>query len=151
MLEVKWTESRSVVSDFLWPHELYSPWDSPGQTTGVGSLSLLQGIFSTQESNQGFLHCWRILYQLSHQAIPSLCLLLRIPPQKWKDVALILAPSVPPPNPSAGTQPLQSTLSSSLLLKRMFQDSSEWLFSPHQVNKSDFVWLQFCSLWSLAD
>ena len=30
----------------LRPHGLYSPWDSPGQNTGVGSLSLLQGIFS---------------------------------------------------------------------------------------------------------
>ena len=35
------TESCSVVSDSLWPHELYSPWNSPGQNTGVGILSLL--------------------------------------------------------------------------------------------------------------
>ena len=34
---------------------------------GVGSLSLLQGIFPTQELNQGFLHCRWILYQLSYQ------------------------------------------------------------------------------------
>ena len=33
----------------------------------LGSLSLLQGIFPTQELNQGLLHCRRILYQLSHQ------------------------------------------------------------------------------------
>ena len=46
---------------------LQSPWDSPGQNTGVGSLSLLQGIFQTQESNQGLLHCRRILYQLRYQ------------------------------------------------------------------------------------
>ena len=31
----------------------YSAWNSPGQITGVGGLSLLQGIFPTQESNQG--------------------------------------------------------------------------------------------------
>ena len=37
------TESRSVVSDSLWPHGVYSAWNSPGQNTGVGSLSLLQG------------------------------------------------------------------------------------------------------------
>ena len=37
------------------------------QNTGVGSLSLLQGIFPTQELNQGPLHCRRILYQLSYQ------------------------------------------------------------------------------------
>ena len=42
------SESCSVVSDSLWPHELYSPWISSGQNTGVGSLSLLQGIFPTQ-------------------------------------------------------------------------------------------------------
>ena len=38
--------------------------------TGVGSLSLLQGIFLTQESNQVLLHCRQILYQLSHQGSP---------------------------------------------------------------------------------
>ena len=46
---------------------LYSPWDSPGKNTGVGSLSLLQGIFPTQRSNQGFPHCRQIFYQLNHQ------------------------------------------------------------------------------------
>jgi len=39
------SESRSVMSDLLQPHGLYSPWISPSQNTGVGSLSLLQGIF----------------------------------------------------------------------------------------------------------
>ena len=50
-------ESRSVVSNSLWPRGLYSPWDSPGQNTGVGGLSLLQGIFPTQRLNPGLLHC----------------------------------------------------------------------------------------------
>ena len=40
---MKESESRSVVSNSLRPHGLYSPWNSPGQNTGVGSLSLLQG------------------------------------------------------------------------------------------------------------
>ena len=39
--------------------------------TGVGSLSLLQGIFRTQESNQGVLHCRRILYLLRYQGSPN--------------------------------------------------------------------------------
>ena len=43
------SESRSVVSSSLRPHGLYSLWNSPGQNTGVGSLSLLQQIFLTQE------------------------------------------------------------------------------------------------------
>ena len=46
---------------------IYSPWNSPGHNTGVGSLSLLQGIFPTQGSNPGVLHCRWILYQLSHK------------------------------------------------------------------------------------
>ena len=50
-------ESRSVMSDSLTPHRLHSPWNSPGQNTGVGSLSLLQGIFPTQGSNPGLPHC----------------------------------------------------------------------------------------------
>ena len=79
ILFFKWTyhfllsesESHSVESDSLRPHGLYSPWNSPGQNTGVGSLSLLQGIFSTQGSNAGLLHCRRILYQLSHKGSPD--------------------------------------------------------------------------------
>ena len=63
----KESESCSVVSDSLQPHGLYSPWNSPGQNTGVGSFSLLQGIFPTQGSNPGLLGCRWILYQLSYQ------------------------------------------------------------------------------------
>ena len=43
------------------------PGDSPGNNTGVGCHALLQGIFSTQGSNPGILHCRRILYQLRYQ------------------------------------------------------------------------------------
>ena len=66
------SESHSVMSKSLWPCELYSPWDSPGQNTGVGSLSLLQGIFQTQGSNPGLLHCRWILHQPSHQGSPRI-------------------------------------------------------------------------------
>ena len=68
----KWSESesRSVVSDSLHPHGLYGPWNSPGQNTGAGNLSLLQGIFPTQWWNPGLPHCRRILYQLSHKWRP---------------------------------------------------------------------------------
>ena len=59
------SESRSVTSNSLGPHGLYSPWNSPGQNTGVGSLSFLQGIFPTQGLNPGLLHCRQILYQLN--------------------------------------------------------------------------------------
>ena len=49
---------------------LCSPWNSPGQNPRVGSLSLLQQIFLTQESNWGLLHCRQILCQLSYQGSP---------------------------------------------------------------------------------
>ena len=65
-------ESRSVVSDSLRPHGLYSLWNSPAQNIGVGILSFLQGIFPTQVSNPGFPHCRRIPYQLSHKGSPRI-------------------------------------------------------------------------------
>ena len=45
--------------------------NSPGQSTGVGSLSLLQGIFPTQGSNPGLPHCRQTLHQLSHRGSPE--------------------------------------------------------------------------------
>ena len=69
---LKWSESPSVVSDSLWPHGLYSPWNSPGQNTGVGSLYFLWGIFPTQGSNPGLPHCRWIFYQLSHKGSPTI-------------------------------------------------------------------------------
>ena len=64
------SRGRSVVSDSLRPRGLYSPRNSPGQDTGVGSHSLLQGIFPTQGSNPGLPHCRQILSQLSHKGRP---------------------------------------------------------------------------------
>jgi len=51
---------------FCDPKDSYSPWDFPAKNTGVGCHFLLQGIFLAQGSNQGLLHCRRILYRLSH-------------------------------------------------------------------------------------
>ena len=45
--------------------------DSPGKNTGVGCQVLPQGIFPTQGSNPGLLHCRQILYHLGHQGSPS--------------------------------------------------------------------------------
>ena len=69
-------KSCSVMSNSLRPHGVYGSWNSPGQNTGVDSLSLLWGIFPTQESNQGLLHCRWILYQLSYQGSSLTWLLL---------------------------------------------------------------------------
>ena len=75
---------------------LYSPWNSPGQNTGVGSLSLLQGIFSTQRSNLCLLHCRQILYQLSHKGSPRILDRVAYPfssgsswPRNWTGVSCI--------------------------------------------------------------
>ena len=81
-LRVFESEIRSVMSDSLWPHGLFSPWSSPGQNTGVDICSLLQRLFPTQELNPGLPHCRQILfsffscrqilYQLSHKGSPRI-------------------------------------------------------------------------------
>ena len=58
------SESHSIMSASLQSHGLYSPWNSPGQNTGVGSHSLLQGIFPIQGSNWSLPHCRQILYNV---------------------------------------------------------------------------------------
>ena len=59
----KW---KSLMSESLWHRGLYSPWNSLGQNTGVGNLSLPQGIFPTQGSNPGLPNCrrasWATMY-----------------------------------------------------------------------------------------
>ena len=65
--EAKWKDQFSRDSE---SHSVMS--NSPGQNTRVGSLSLLQQIFLTQESNWGLLHCRRILHQLSYQGSPNI-------------------------------------------------------------------------------
>ena len=69
IIKVKVKITQSCLT--LQPHGLYSPWNSPDQKTRVGRLSLLQGIFPTQRSNPGLLHCRHILYQLSHKRKPN--------------------------------------------------------------------------------
>ena len=68
--------SRSDVYDSLRPYGLQStsffcPWNFPGQNTGVGCHSLLQGLFLTQGWNPGLLHCREILQHLSQQGSPQ--------------------------------------------------------------------------------
>ena len=65
-----WSESHLVVFVSLQTHGLHGPWNFPGQNTEVDSLSLLQGIFPTQGSNPGHLHCRQILHHLSYQDKP---------------------------------------------------------------------------------
>ena len=64
---VNGVKSKPLSLVWHWHYGLYSPWNSPGQNTGVGNLSLLQGIFSTQRLNPGLLHHRWVLYQLRHK------------------------------------------------------------------------------------
>ena len=87
------SESHSVMSDSLQP---YSPWNSPGQNTGVGSCSLLQGIFPTEGVNPSLPHCRWILYQLSHQGSPWILEWVTYPfssrsswPRNWTRVSCV--------------------------------------------------------------
>ena len=70
--EVKWSESHSITSNSLLPRGLCSPWNFPGQNTGVDSCSLLQGIFPTQGLNPGLPHYRHIL----NSWFTMLCLVL---------------------------------------------------------------------------
>ena len=91
------SESRSVVSYSLGPHGLYSPWNSPGQNTGVGSLSILQGNFPTLGLNPDLPHCRRILHQLSHKERPRML--------EW--VAYPFSGNLPDPGIELGSPALQ--------------------------------------------
>ena len=62
------------------------------QNTGAGSLSFLQGIFPTQESNRGLLHCWRILYQLSYAEQSAWQTQLMVKPLNSLRSAVLLSP-----------------------------------------------------------
>ena len=73
---LKWSENCSVMSDSF---ELYSPWNSSGQNTEVGILSLLQGIFPTQGSNPGLPHCRQFFTSWATREAPSCLRRLSIP------------------------------------------------------------------------
>ena len=90
-LKVSKCESHAIVSDSFWPHGLYSPWNSPGQNTEVGSFALLQEVL-----NPGLLHCRQILYQLSHKGSPRILEWVAYPfssrssqPRNWTRVSCI--------------------------------------------------------------
>ena len=72
LVSFKFVEVSQLCLTLCDPHRLYTPWNYPGQNTGVGSLFLLQGIFPTQGSNPGLPHCRWILYQLSHMGSPGI-------------------------------------------------------------------------------
>ena len=117
--KVPWWEKVKVtqfVSDSLWPHGLYSPWNSLGQNTGVGRFSLLQGIFSTQELNPGLPHSRWILYQLSHKGSPKIL--------EW--VAYPFSRDLPNPGIETGSPALQV-------------DSTYWAIRETHDERNSFI------------
>ena len=62
---------RLFATHGLYPIRLLRPWDFQGKSAGVDCHFLLQGIFPTQDSNHGLLHCRQMLYRLSHQGSPN--------------------------------------------------------------------------------
>ena len=91
---VLWTTFISFLHIFIRPSGLYSPWNSLGQNTEVGSLSLLQGIFPTQGSNPRLPRCRQILNQLSHKGSPRILEWVAYPfssgsscPRNWSGVS----------------------------------------------------------------
>ena len=131
------SESHSVVSNSLWPCGLYSPWNSPGQNTGVGSYSLLQGIFPTQGSNPGLPHCRRILYQLSHKGSPRILEWVAYPfssgsswPRNWTVSPALQVDSLPA-EPQGTPRTLRKAFLS--LLAILWNSAFRWVylsFSP---------------------
>ena len=122
------SESPSAVSDSSWPHGL---WNSPGQNTGVGSLSLLQGIFSTQGSNPGLPHCRRIFYQVSHKGSPEIL--------KWAAYPF-----------SSGSSPPRNQTSVSCIAGRFFLKTSRRCGLEYTRNKRDTIFRVFVCDWKIV-
>ena len=122
------SESCSVVSDSLQPHGLYSPWNSPGQSTGVGSLSLLQGIFPTWGSNPGLP-----LWADSLPAEPS-----GKPRNTWVHSFSLLQGIFPTQGLNRGLLPCRQ-----ILYQLSPQGSPSWLSFPHEIPRPLLKWLPF--------
>ena len=97
------------MSNSLQPHGLYSPWTSPGQNTGVGSLSLIQEVFPTQGSNPGLLQCCWILYQLSYKGSPRTLEWVVYPFSSWSSW-----PGIEPRSPAWQADSLPTEISRKL-------------------------------------
>ena len=118
------------MSDSLRPHGLNHPWNSLGQNTGVGSLSLLQGIFSTQGPNPGLLYYRWILYQLSHRGSPRIL--------EWVAYAFsgdLPDPGIKPGSPALQVDSLPTKLSGKPISRdfiHLFKQSSHWVYKTKQ-------------------
>ena len=127
-----WSESHSVMSDSLRPHGLYNPWNSPGQNTGVGSLSLLQGIFPAQGLNPGLWHCGQILYQLNYKGSPG---------NNWSTLQISKYPGILPISVE-NEYPSESSVCSRLIFELQCQTAKVEKFYEYNCNNNYWVIVQ---------
>ena len=92
----EWNESRSVASDFLQPHGLYSLWNSPGRILEWVAFSFSRLSSQPRDWTQIYQHCRQVLYQLSHKGSPRILEWVAYPfsrgsswPRNWTGVSCI--------------------------------------------------------------
>ena len=142
-------KSHPAVSDSLQPHGLYNPWNSLGQNTGVGRLSLLQGIFSG--INPGLPYCWRILYQMSHNHLKILAILLYFV-SKFAFLLPKIIHMLTLSSSSNKPHSLSSDLVSYFTENREKQSGKKCLTfpSPRRANYLDSYSIFFCSYFNVS-
>ena len=121
---------------------LYSQWNSPGQNTGVGSLSFLQGIFPTQGSNSRLLPCKRILYLLCHKKSSRI-----LEPVAYPSPGDHPNPGIKPGSPALQADSLPTELSEKPIFAFLLLDFGFNLVPGHSLSLLDFA-CDFASLSS---
>ena len=142
-------ESHSAVSDSLQPHGVYNSWNSLGQNTGVGRLSLLQGIFPGIDP--GLPHCRQILYQMSHNRLKILAILLHLV-SKFAVLLPKIIHLLTLSSSSNKPHSLSSDLVSYFTEKREKQSGKKCLIfpSPSQANYLDLYSVCLCSSFNAS-
>ena len=129
------------MSDSLWPHGLYSPWNSPGQNTGVGSCSLLQGIFPVQGSNPGLQYYRQIIYQLGHQGSLYILYYTKFKNIPTLKVKVLITQSCPTLCNLMDCSPPGSSVHRILQVRTL-----EWVSSPFSrgsFHSRDWIWVSW--------
>ena len=130
-LETPWTVA----------HHAPCPWDFPDKNTGVGCHFLLQGIFLTQGSNPGLLHCRWILYWQSHQGSPLNHLITRKSlfhqmqpesPKNWEISKSASQNQCSPPHTQLHKNPFTNALLY-LILNTVLRNTLTYFLCPQQI------------------
>ena len=122
----KW-KSLSLVWLFVTPWT--SLWNSPGQNTGVGSLSLLQWIVLTQGLNPGLPHCRQILNQLSHKGSPRIL--------EW--VAYSFPRGSSQPRNQTGVSCIAGVFFTNWAMREALQKASTWILNLLKTKKQKYI------------